>query len=60
MGYDYHDYDADMNFGIIDLSHGQLEAENVGLAYGRRIEGSWSIGYVPSLYSLGIVDDISV
>lgn len=38
--------------------YGQLEAGNTGLAYGRRIEGSWSIGYVRSLYNLGIMDEI--
>lgn len=40
------------------ILYGQLEAGNGGLAYGKRIEGSWSIGYVSSLYNPGIVDDM--
>lgn len=55
-GYDYHDYDADMNFGMAIFLYGQLETGKGGLAYGRRIEGSWGIGYVSSLYNPGIVD----
>lgn len=56
LGYDYHDYDADMNFGMAIFLYEQLEIGNGRLAYGRRIEGSWSIGYVFSLYNLGIVN----
>ena len=56
-GYDYHDYDADMNSGMAIFLHGQFEIGKGGLAYGGRIEGSWGIGYVSSLYDPGIVDD---
>lgn len=38
---------------------GQLETGKGGLGYGiwQEDQGSWSIGYVSSLYNLGIVDD---
>lgn len=38
----------EMKFGMAIILYGQLEAGNGGLAYGKRIEGSWSIGYVSS------------
>lgn len=38
--YDYHDYDADMSFGMAISLYGQLETGNSSLAYRRRVEGS--------------------
>ncbi len=56
MGHEHHDYHADMNFGMATFFYAQREAGSEAWDMASRIKGLWSIGYVSSLYKLGIAN----
>ena len=55
-GTTYHDYDVDTNLGMVSFHIGNWMRGRGILAYEKRTEVSWGIGYVELLYNPGILD----